>query len=711
MAAEQLRTFLCRLRAVAASNAGDSVADEHLLQRFISQRDAAAFEVLVWRHGGMVLSVCGRLLRRAEDTEDVFQATFLTLARRADSIRNGECLASWLYRVAYRVALRVRSRATREAQQQRSLPLAARLPASQEAASDLQPLLDEEINHLPEKYRAPVILCYLQGKSTEEAGRQLGCPRGTICSRLAWARRRLRSRLARRGLALSAGGLAASLTGGTAQAALVASTVKGAVLFASGQATASALLGPAVALAEGVLRAMVLTKLKMAMVIMLVLGVLGLGAGLSAKGVFADKQGTGDAPVLVRGSGDGVQLPADMASKAGIQVAEIKQRAVARPQVLVFPGSLALDPEHLIRVRCRFAPAEVVELGKPDEKDANRELRPGDKVRKGQLLATLISIDAGSKKSDLFDAIMQLRLDQDILDRAEKAGAAVPEALILNARRTVSADQSAVNRAERTLQAWGIPEQEIEAVRKAAQEAGAPGRKPETEEARKDRLKRWNRVDLHARDHGTIIERNISRHEIVTDNTVCLFQIARVDRLKVLVQVPEDDLPLLEALRPEQRHWSIRAQGAPEAEGVIESIGYLIDPNQHTAVVSGFVDNPEGRLRAGQFVTASVTLPPRAGEVVLPAGAVVEQGREAFVFVQPDPKKLFYEQRRVAVVRRGQEAVHVRARLTVEQERQGFQAVRPGERVVTAGAVELKAILDDLKANASTSGQIGKGQP
>src|SRR5262249_10506792 len=200
-------------------------------------RDEAAFEVLVWRYGPLVLGVCRRVLRHEQDAEDAFQATFLTLARKAAAVARGEALGGWLYRVAYRVALRARCRAGRRAGYERSGAegLAREAPAG--VWPDVRLVLDEEVSRLPARYRLPFILCCLEGKTHRAAAAALGCPAGTVASRLAWARRRLRDRLSRRGVDLSCGVLAGlpAPRGGAASAALVGSTVRAALRLAAGR--------------------------------------------------------------------------------------------------------------------------------------------------------------------------------------------------------------------------------------------------------------------------------------------------------------------------------------------------------------------------------------------------------------------------------------------------------------------------------------------
>jgi RNA polymerase sigma factor (sigma-70 family) len=284
----QLRTLLRHLQRTTARGDASGLTDGQLLERFATARQETAFEALVWRHGTMVLNVCRRLLHRPQDAEDAFQATFLMLVRKASAIHKREAVGSWLYKVAYRVALRARLAESRRAQRE---PQGLEFPPSEPEDDllwrDLRPLLDEEVNRLPEKYRRAVVLCYLSGKSTEEAAAQLGCPRGTVLSRLAWARARLRGRLARRGLAPTAAALAAPLAENAASAslprALVDATVKAALWFAAGKPAVVGMLSPtAVSLMEGVVRAMHLTKIKWAVGLLVVGAALAIGVGLWA---------------------------------------------------------------------------------------------------------------------------------------------------------------------------------------------------------------------------------------------------------------------------------------------------------------------------------------------------------------------------------------------------------------------------------------------
>jgi len=262
------RPVLRYIRRMAEPKQAGRVSDGTLLDRFVSRRDEDAFADLVKRHGPLVMGVCRRMLQDHHDAEDVFQATFLVLVRRARSIANPERLAQWLYGVAYRTALRARSLAARR-----------RLHESRGAQSinsnmngeildhDLRLILDEEIQRLPHRYRAPVVLCYFAGKSKEEAARILNLPVGTVSSRLARAREKLRVRLTRRGVTLSAALLTGTLTSKTLAApvstSLTLSTTKAALALTAGQSLAASLVSIKVAsLTEGMIRAMFLFKLK-----------------------------------------------------------------------------------------------------------------------------------------------------------------------------------------------------------------------------------------------------------------------------------------------------------------------------------------------------------------------------------------------------------------------------------------------------------------
>jgi RNA polymerase sigma factor (sigma-70 family) len=263
---------------------GDSgLTDGQLLTRFLDGRDEAAFAALVRRHGPMVLGVCRRILRHAHDAEDAFQATFLVLARKAASVTRREAVASFLYGVAYRTALRAKVQANRRRATERQVKMMPHPAVGPPEAQDWRPVLDRELSCLPQKYRAALVLCDLECRPRREAARQLGLPEGTLASRLATARRMLAARLAKCGVSLSGGALAVALAEGAAAAVpapWVQATARAATLLSAGQAVAT----PAALLMEEVLRAMLMTKLKVYVAMALLIVLLGGGLAYQAAG-------------------------------------------------------------------------------------------------------------------------------------------------------------------------------------------------------------------------------------------------------------------------------------------------------------------------------------------------------------------------------------------------------------------------------------------
>jgi RNA polymerase sigma factor (sigma-70 family) len=260
------------------------LADEQLLDDFISRRDNVAFEVLVRRHAAMVMGVCRRVLASHHDAEDAFQATFLVLARKAAALAARGLVANWLYGVAYNTALKAKAAAAKRRVRERE---AADMPKPDAAApgpwQDLQALLDQELSRLPDKYRAAIVLCDLEGKSRKEAALQIGCPEGTVASRLVRGRTLLAKRLTQRGAALSAAALAGEMTLPIASASvptsLITTTSNAAILYAAGHAVTDVVSSQVAALAEGVLKAMVLTKFKTMTLAALLLGLIAFGGG------------------------------------------------------------------------------------------------------------------------------------------------------------------------------------------------------------------------------------------------------------------------------------------------------------------------------------------------------------------------------------------------------------------------------------------------
>jgi RNA polymerase sigma factor (sigma-70 family) len=261
----------CLRKALQSQCAG--LTDGQLLGRFIARRDEDAFGALVRRHGPMVFGVCRRILRHAQDAEDAFQAAFLVLARKASRLRDREAVGSWLYGVAYRAALGARASSLRrkvKEQQVETMPHPLVMP--EEGQHELLAVLDRELARLPEKYRLPVVLCELEGRSRKEAARQLGLPEGTLSSRLATARKTLAKRMAGHGAAVTG----ASLTALFASEA-GAAVVPGPLVASTVRAAGGVISAGVVALAEGVLKAMLLTKIKAAGLVLLLAASVGVG--------------------------------------------------------------------------------------------------------------------------------------------------------------------------------------------------------------------------------------------------------------------------------------------------------------------------------------------------------------------------------------------------------------------------------------------------
>ncbi|MDB5349505.1 MAG: polymerase sigma factor, sigma-70 family [Planctomycetota bacterium] len=281
---------LRQFRTLFQVGAISGLSDAELLERSVSRQGASselAFAALVERHGPMVLRVCKKALGDPHDAHDAFQSTFLVLARKAESIRDTRSVASWLHGVALRVSATSRADSVRRRKHERRKAEGAGFALALKEPDDVAAVLHEEVGRLPGRYRAAVVLCYLEGKSYEEAAGHLQCPVGTVKSRLAWARDRLRDRLTRRGLAPAAGAIATILAAESASAAVplpaiwVETTTEAAIAFAAPSfATIAAGTVPAsaAALAKGVMHAMFMNKIKLAaMTGAVVLGATGLG--------------------------------------------------------------------------------------------------------------------------------------------------------------------------------------------------------------------------------------------------------------------------------------------------------------------------------------------------------------------------------------------------------------------------------------------------
>ncbi|MBC8115306.1 MAG: sigma-70 family RNA polymerase sigma factor, partial [Candidatus Saccharimonas sp.] len=326
----------------AAERDGAVSTDGELLTRFLSQRDDDALAALVERHAPMVWGVCRRMLRNPHDAEDAFQATFLVLVRKAGAVVPREMVANWLYGVAHQTAVRLRATAAKRGVREMQM-IEMPEPAVAEAREDeLLLLLDQELSRLPQRFRAIVVLCDLEGKTRKEVAKQLGCPEGTVASRLGAARAMLAKRMSPHGLAVSGGSLAAAFSQSAASAgvpnSVVSSTIHVATLLAANQAV-GVISGPVAALTEGVLKTMLLKKIMATTLVVLAVCVAAITGGSLALG---QTEGTGkpvDKPPIT------AEKPIDQPPATA--KANSKPEGVKRPQekeAITVPANAKAEP-------------------------------------------------------------------------------------------------------------------------------------------------------------------------------------------------------------------------------------------------------------------------------------------------------------------------------------------------------------------------------
>jgi RND family efflux transporter MFP subunit len=673
------------LHTVAGTDSSVGPTDGQLLDRYVSQRDEAAFELLLWRHGTMVLNVCRRVLHDQHDAEDAFQATFLAFVRKARSIVRREAVAGWLYRVAFRVAVEAREKAHKTCVRELIGAEEPAMEPSQEADwHELRPVLDEELNRLPERLRLPLVLCYLEGKTNEEAARQLGCPPGTIFSRLARGREMLRRRLISRGLVLSTSGLTIMLTqnsvSATASALLISPTLKAALLFASAQSAAGTAPARVIELAEGVLRAMCMTKLKLVTALFLVLGVLLAGGIVTRHALVAAPQEEANQDKLTKP--DDPAKPAQKGRKGPVVVQAMTP----------LPGGL----ERKSRLPATVQPQAKAELFASVSgmlKTQNVDI--GDAVRRGQLLAEIDAPLLVLEEKQAAIAVKQAKgflLDAEARCATARAEVEVAKAVIIEKEAGLSSSKASRDSYQRQLHllqarfnSGKADEESVEEKRRQFESARAEVTAAEAAHAhaKVDVKVKESKVAEAVASHETAqsglelaalalekarYSKSLARIEapfdgVVTSRTYLpgdtilsseqggrrpLLTLMRVSAVRVVVNVPEYDVQLTEPGRPVD----LRFGTLPDEKFTgykVSRTGFVLYETNGTMRVEIDVPNPKGRLRPGMNGQATIHLGKGPADAFrVPLTALVKGDNKNSVYVVRDgmahrtPIEVFY---------------------------------------------------------------------
>jgi cobalt-zinc-cadmium efflux system membrane fusion protein len=429
-------------------------------------------------------------------------------------------------------------------------------------------------------------------------------------------------------------------------------------------------------------------------------------------------------------------------SPGAVESLELKPiAALAATKDLALPpmiGTVNYDADRLFAIKPRFT-GEVSEIkivddpdlgiknNSPGYKNLQRPLKFGDRVKKGETLAVFWSKDVGENKAALVDAICSLHLSKETLERQDKLykEGGTPYATVKLAERQVQADSNAAMTAERTLRMWKLTDSEIKEIKDEAQTiADLKLVRDVVQEVQK-----WARVELkvptfdpiNPKRELTILEKNTHLGDMVdpANYNTPLFRIADLSRLQIWVHPPEEYLPAIRkqmAVGPRALRWKIRFQaesGKKEPlELPVEQLAASIEPNTHTPMLVGYLDNPEYKYLIGQFVTATILISPPPDTVEIPTDAINPLNGQDFVFVENPGSKTQFLIRRVSVVQSLKKTSYVRTKLSAEQEqinldvKEGeypIQPLNPGDRVVTRGVVELTAALEELRNSKKPS--------
>lgn len=604
-------------------------SDAELVTRYAATRDQAAFELLLRRHAAQVIGHCRRLLTDANDVDDAFQATFLVLARKAGTISRRESVAGWLRQIARRAALRVRADRDRYASRNRTE--ADELLVEPNRRSDqweLRRALDEEISRLPARHRSAFILCCLEGKTGEEAARLLGCPPGTVSSRLTRARERLRQRLARRGFA-PAGVISLAFLGesdAAPSAAIIQSTLSASLPFANGQFRSSPPARSAV-IAKGVIRAMVLEKCRS---IPLVLAGLflagavwvatGLGAnpqapppekeqadkpksapGLPAVKVVQPKPGgldriaelvcnvdaaqKTDLFAQATGTLKSVSVSLGDRVKAGQVMAEIDFPDLAlgeRQSAVLLAQAESLLKESLSGVAMAQADVESA-LGKVKQRDA-------------ELTAAQSALDYRKKQFDRMKSLFDTKaIDSKVLDEAEGQ--------VQSAKAQVETAKSGIETAKADVNLKKAKLVQAEAAVETAR-ANVESAKLGLEKAHLSAA----RAKITAPFDGVVTRCGVSGGESVRGDLAGqpLLTIMRTDLIRISVDVPEHHVSLLRIGLPAE----ISFDALPDFREMqkVARVGFAVDPANRTIRAEFDVNNRDGRIRPGMGGSAVIQL-------------------------------------------------------------------------------------------------------